>query len=96
MSFFHLLFRLLLGPIVVLFEYVYVFSLKLTGDCALALIPLSLLVNLLCLPLYRRADAIRSRTREQERRMEPVLRHIRAQGGKTFWSMGRYSAPSSS
>ena len=78
MSVTDLLFRLLLGPIVVLFEYVYVFSLKLTGDCALALIPLSLLVNLLCLPLYRRADAIRSRTREQERRMEPVLRHIRA------------------
>ena len=77
MSVTDLLFRLLLEPIVVLFEYVYIFSLKLTGNCALALIPLSVLVNLLCLPLYRRADAIRSRTRAQEKQMEPVLRHIK-------------------
>ena len=78
MSFVHLLFQLFIEPIVVLFEYVFSLSLKLVGDSALALIPLSLLVNLLCLPLYRRADALRRRTRAREKEMEPVLLHIKA------------------
>ena len=77
MSFLHFLFQLFIEPLVVLFEYIFAFSCKLTGDSALALIPLSLAVNFLCLPLYRRADAIRGRTREKEKQMEAGLKHIK-------------------
>jgi membrane protein insertase Oxa1/YidC/SpoIIIJ len=79
MSFVHFIYQLIIEPLVVLFEYVYAFSCQLTGDSALALIPLSLAVNFLCLPLYRRADAIRLQNREKEKQMEGGLKHIRAQ-----------------
>lgn len=77
MSVLHFFFQLFIEPLVVLFEYIFAFSAKLMGDSAWALIPLSLAVNLLSLPLYRRADAIRQQNRAQERKMEAGLHHIR-------------------
>ena len=73
----HILFQIFIEPLVLLFEVLYKYSLQLTGDPALAIIPLSLAVNFLCLPLYLRADAIQKENRAIEKKMEPWLAHIK-------------------
>lgn len=61
-----------------LMEVLFRLSLLITGDdVALSIIPLSIAVNLLCLPLYLRADTIQRQNRELELKMRPWLNHIK-------------------
>ncbi len=78
MSITHILFQILIEPLKLCFELIYSLSFDFIGDSAIAIIPLSLAVNLLCLPLYQRAEAIRSKNRIMEKKMEPWLNHIKA------------------
>jgi len=74
----HLLFQFFIEPLVLLLEVLFRLSLQLSGDnVALAIVPLSIAVNLLCLPLYLRADAIQHQNRLLEQQMRPMLNHIR-------------------
>lgn len=73
----HILFQIFIEPLVLLFEVLYKISLQLIGDSALAIIPLSLAVNFLCLPLYLRADEIQKENRAIEKKMEPWVAHIK-------------------
>lgn len=75
-----LLYKLLIGPLELFFEVVYSISFRLLNDPALAIIALSLAMNLLVLPLYRRADAVQEEQRERALRMKPWNDHIH----KTF------------
>ena len=64
MSFFALLETLLIGPIKLIFEIIYELSSRFIGHPGLAIIMLSLIMNILILPLYRRADAMQEETRD--------------------------------
>lgn len=92
MSVEHILFQILLEPLVLLFEFIYGLARELTGQSAVAIIWLSLVVNLLCLPLYQRADAISKENREQEKRMEPWVKHIKSvfKGDERFLMLQAY------
>ena len=74
------LYQLLIGPLELFFDILYSLAYRLIGNQGLAIVVLSLSMNFLVLPLYRRADALQAEQREQERRMQPWVRHIR----KTF------------
>ena len=50
---------------------------RIFGGVGVAIIGVSLAVNLLCLPLYRRADAIQTEQREKQKKMEKWTNHIR-------------------
>lgn len=80
MSFFTLLHNLLIGPLELFFEVVYSWANDLIQNPGLSIIVLSLIMNFLVLPLYRRADAMQEAERAQEARMRPWVEHIR----KTF------------
>ncbi len=74
---FHLLYRMIISPIEYMLEIVFrlllhFFTLK-TG-----LIGMSIVVSLLCLPLYLRADAIQQAEHDKQTSMERWLKHIRA------------------
>ena len=58
MSFWDILGTLLIKPLQLLFEVVFVMANRVVGDPGLAIIALSLAMNFLVLPLYRRADAM--------------------------------------
>lgn len=78
MDILHLLFQLFIEPLILLMEVLFRLSIKLTGeDVAMSIIPLSLAVNLLSLPLYMRADAIQQQNRALEQKMRPWLDHIK-------------------
>ena len=56
MSFFTILYTLIIYPIELLFENIFMIANRIIGNTGLAIIFLSLAVNFLVLPLYQRAD----------------------------------------
>lgn len=80
MSFWDILGTLLIKPLQLLFEVVFVMANRVVGDPGLAIIALSLAMNFLVLPLYRRADAMQEEERETELHLHKGVAHIK----KTF------------
>ena len=81
-----LLYALLIGPLELLFEVIYVVSRRILNDPGVAIIFLSLAMNFLVLPLYRRADAMQEAERERSIRMKPWTApiHIKVCRRKAF------------
>lgn len=75
-----MLYKLLIGPLELLFEVIFVLANRKVSNPAYAIIALSLAMNFLVLPLYRRADALQAEERDREERMRPWIDHIK----KTF------------
>ena len=80
MSFGSILYQLFLSPLTLIFEAVYSTAFHVLRSSGAAIFPLSLVVNLLLLPFYNRADAIQAEERDREKAMEPFVAHIK----KTF------------
>ncbi len=82
-----LLYKLILGPLTLLFDLVFGIGYRfVTQNPGLLVALLSLTINLLVLPLYRRADALQEEERLQSARLEKGLAHIR----KTFRGNERF------
>lgn len=80
MSFFSILGTLLIRPLRLLFEVIYMMAERVIGNPGLSIIVLSLLMNFLVLPLYRRADAMQEEEQQTELRLNKGVAHIK----KTF------------
>ncbi len=80
MSVSSILYTLLVRPLQLLFEVIYVVAEKATGNPGLAIVILSLVVNTLVLPLYLRADAMQKEERDIEEKLREKVTHIK----KTF------------
>lgn len=80
MSYFTILETLLIGPLKLVFEVIFDVSNRFIGHPGLAIIMLSLIMNILILPLYRRADAMQEEARDTEARLHKGVAHIK----KTF------------
>ena len=76
----HILHQLLLQPLELIFECIFGVSYRLLQNNGLSIFLMSLAMNLLLLPLYRRADAIQEEERDIEKKLEPNVAHIK----KTF------------
>lgn len=77
MLFFSFLYSLIISPLVLFFEVVFSIANRLIGNAGLAIIFLSLAVNFLVLPLYKRADELQKEERDIQQKMEPMVKHIR-------------------
>ena len=82
---------LLIGPLKLIFEVIFSLVNRLDNP-GLSIVALSLCMNLLVLPLYRRADAIQDEAREAEERLAPGIRHIRSvfHGDQRFMILQTY------
>ena len=80
MTFFSILSAIFLGPLKLLFELIFHFANGIVSNPGLAIIFLSLAMNVLVLPLYRRADAMQEQARVAEARLHDGVAHIK----KTF------------
>lgn len=80
MSFLTFLETLLIGPLKLVFEIIFSVANRLIGHPGLAIIALSLVMNILVLPLYRRADAMQEESRDLEAKLHKGAAHIK----KTF------------
>ncbi len=80
MTFGSILSAFFLGPLKLLFETIFQIANWLTGHPGLAIVFLSLCMNVLVLPLYRRADKMQEAARDTEARLHDGVSHIK----KTF------------
>ena len=74
------IFDILIGPLEVFFEVVFLASMRVIGKPGISIMILSLIMNILLLPLYRRTDMIQEEAIETENRMKPYVDQIK----KTF------------
>lgn len=72
--------NLLIGPLKLVFEIIFSLANKYVGHPGLAIIFLSLIMNILVLPLYRRADAMQEAARDIDLKLRKGVEHIK----KTF------------
>lgn len=80
MSFFSILETLFIGPLKLIFEVIFSVANAFVGNPGLSIIFLSLVMNILVLPLYRRADAMQEAARDIENKLNKGVTHIK----KTF------------
>ena len=77
MSIWEILHKLVLGPIELLFDVIFSFAMGATESPLLSVILLSVAVNFLVLPLYRKADALQKEEQETAKRLKPRIDQIR-------------------
>lgn len=77
MTFLSILESLLIGPLKLIFEIIYETAYRIVGHPGLAIIFLSLVMNILVLPLYRRADAMQEEARDKEAMLQAGVKHIK-------------------
>ncbi len=80
MTIFDIIYTILLGPLKLVFEIIYVIANRFIGHPGLAIIILSLIMNFLVLPLYKRSDAMQEEARDTEEKLSKGVNHIK----KTF------------
>ena len=77
MTFGSILYSLLISPLQMFFEVVFGFAQKYTNNPGVSIIVLSLVMNFLVLPLYKRADAMQAEERDTEAKLHDGLVHIK-------------------
>ena len=77
MSFLSILETIFIGPLKLVFEIIFNLANRATDHPGLAIIFLSLIMNILVLPLYKRADAMQEQSRDIEAKLEKGVRHIK-------------------
>lgn len=80
------LYGLLIAPIELLFEFIFTVVYHISDDAGSSIVFLSLVMNFLVLPLYRRADLIQGEEREKEAKLKGWTDHIK----KTFHGDERF------
>ena len=77
MNLINYLYLLLIEPIRLVFEFIYFYAYKFTGNCGFSILVLSLVVNILALPLYIRADELQNQAREKDASVRSVADRIK-------------------
>ncbi|MBQ7896013.1 MAG: YidC/Oxa1 family membrane protein insertase, partial [Oscillospiraceae bacterium] len=78
MSFSTILYTILISPLQFVFEVIFVIANRIIGHPAYAIIFLSLAMNFLVLPLYRRADAMQEEARDLDQKLGKGVKHIKS------------------
>ena len=72
-----LIYNIVISPIELVVEILFVSLFNIIGNYGFSLLGVSVLISLLTLPLYRRADAIQKESRKKQEEMAPWLNHIK-------------------
>lgn len=86
------LFYIFIQPLVLLIEFIFTVMSRLFGNYGIAIIMVSVVINLLILPLYKRSDALQEQERRKQKEMEPWVKHIRRtfRGDERFMMLSTY------
>ena len=86
------LYTLIITPLELLFEVIFSVANRLIGNAGLSIIFLSLAVNFLVLPLYKRADELQNEERDIQAKMAPWIKHIKStfKGDERFFMLQEY------
>lgn len=86
------LFYIFIQPLVLVIEFIFTVMSRLFGNYGIAIIMVSVVINLLILPLYKRSDALQEQERKKQKEMEPWVKHIRKtfRGDERFMMLSTY------
>ena len=90
---FHFLYNIIVAPIELLVEIVFNFAARFLDDrYGFCLIVVSLVISLLTLPLYARADAVQKKQRDITQKMDFWIKHIKSsfKGDERFMMLNAY------
>ena len=92
MSFLSALYTLIISPLQLLFEVVFTIANRIIGNEGITIIFLSLAVNLLVLPLYKRADELQAEERDIQAKMASRIKQIKStfKGDERFFMLQEY------
>ena len=92
MVFWSYLYTFIISPLELFFEFVFSIANKMTGNIGVSIVFLSLTVNLLCLPLYNRADKLQAEERDIQAKMSHAVKHIKMKfkGDERFFMLQEY------
>ena len=92
MMFLSALYTLLISPLQLLFEVIFSIADRLTGNAGLSIIILSIAVNFLVLPLYKRADELQNEEREIQAKMAYRIKRTKQtfKGDERFFMLKEY------
>ena len=78
MSILDIIYSLIIEPLRLLFEFVFFLAFKATNNVWLSILTMSLVINLLLLPLYFRADMLEKEQNAKKKQMKPWIDKIKA------------------
>ena len=92
MSFLSMLYTLLISPLQLLFEVIFSVAYRLIGNAGVSIIFLSIAVNFLVLPLYKRADELQAEEREIQAKMAYRIKRTKQtfKGDERFFMLQEY------
>ena len=85
-------FNIFIQPLVLLIEFIFTIMSRWFGNYGVAIIMVSVVINLLILPLYKRSDAMQEQERRKQKEMEHWVNHIRKtyKGDERFMMLSTY------
>ena len=92
MSFLSVLYTLIISPLELLFEVIFSIANRLIGNSGLSIIVLSIAVNFLVLPLYKRADELQAEERDIQAKMAYRIKRTKEtfKGDERFFMLQEY------
>ena len=92
MSFLSMLYTFIISPLELLFEVIFSVANRIIGNAGISIIFLSLAVNFLVLPLYKRADELQAEERDIQAKMASRIKHIKStfKGDERFMMLQEY------
>lgn len=85
-------FYIFIQPLVLLIEFIFTVMSRVFSNYGVAIIMVSVVINLLILPLYKRSDALQEQERRKQKEMEHWVKHIRRtfKGDERFMMLSTY------
>ena len=85
-------FFIFIQPLVLLIEFIFTIMSRMFGNYGISIIMVSIVINLLILPLYKRSDAMQEQERKKQKEMEFWIKHIRKtfRGDEKFMMLSTY------
>ena len=71
------IFNLTIQPIIYLIQLVFYFAYMFSWNCGLSIVAVSVVINLICFPLYHRADMAQLEEDNKQKSMQKWLDHIK-------------------
>ena len=92
MSFLSILYTLFISPLQLLLEVIFMIADRITGNAGISIIILSLAVNFLVLPLYKRADELQAEERDIQAKMAYRIKRTKQtfKGDERFMMLQEY------
>ncbi|MBQ9388224.1 MAG: hypothetical protein IJU01_06175, partial [Lachnospiraceae bacterium] len=72
-----ILYNIIIAPIEMIIEFIFSTVYLEIGNAGIAIVFVSLAINFLVLPLYKRSDAMQEQERDRQKAMKPWLDHIK-------------------